>query len=484
MAKTIFSKASAATLAFALPMLGLTAAPIPGLAQGGSDTVSGVFRETPDQSASGGETAPSDETPVLNRIANVGEAVPDPVAEAKREIGASCLKVDYPKDFVRWSDLNGDGIDDAFISFNVVCDGYRGAFCGSSDCPGRVFVSDGEGVFRRTSLPLNAKPAGQHQGLPAVAVTLSGFDCGRRSGSCRVMRVWDGADFIAPELLTADGRQRAAERIAASRDREAELARARERASREQDYLTTAALFRAEGEPDPLWLSQVEELEASGALQAEPAFRSYSPGDEWSYEPLGRGRARAWMESVYGYASLQIACRAGDETIALAFSGEEGIFAPRAGRDAQAVLAEITVSGRVRGTVTLQYVAAQDFWVTRIPAQGEIAVWLRRGSRAAVWEAGSARRYGDPAGRFALSGSRRAIEATLRACGRTPSDEVLDADPAGFDSNAEGDAFGGGDQRYDDRPQSGWGRWRRRYDIYDEDTYRGRQRVPLRRSWD
>lgn len=499
-ARRAFSAARLASFAATAALLTASAAllaPQTLLAQSGAKAAAGAIREAGDPSTENAEA--QDDTPVLNRLAKVGAAVLDPVAEAKKEIGQTCLKVDYPKDFVRWEDVNGDAIKDAFINFDVVCDGFKGVFCGSSSCPGRVFVSDGKGVFRKTTLPLSAKPRDPYKGLPAVFVTLYGADCGGyRAGACQGTRVWDGTDFIAPELLTEAGRQRAAESLAASKDREEALARAREKAQAERDHRVTGALFEAKTPSDPEWEAALKELIANGELQADPAFDSRSPGDNWSYEPMGPGRARAWMEAEYGYASLQFACRAGDETIGIAFSGETGVFAPGAGSDGMEVQADVMVSGHVRGTVSMRYLAARDIWVARISPDGAIVHWMRRGTRASIWEAGAHRRYGDPAGRFTLHASRRAIESMLRACGRTPSDEPPEENPLTgveyFDQSGS-EAYGsdgGVYSRYEHDPNSNWERGydRRGYYNYD-DRYRGgrsRTRIELpgqnRRYWE
>ena len=334
-------------------------------------------------------------------------------------------------------------------------------------------MSQGEGAFIKTSLPGSAQPTEAYKGLPAVLIPGSGSDCGfyyADDADCSTKRVWNGEDFVDPELLTEEGRRKAAERISATAqeavDRAIEEEKAKERAKGETDVAKTAALFAAKAPEDPEFVARYTELLATGEIEVIDAIRSEIPGEIWSYEPMGDGRARAWMESDYGYASLQIACRAGDETIGLAFSGENGVFAPGAGYDAQTYDAELMVSGRVRSSMALTYVAANDFWVTRVAADGHEIYWLRRGSNVLLWQNQGYRNSEPPAGRFGLSGSREAIEAALRACGKTPSTEppaiVENDDGPGVSAYRE--AYGDVDPNYrSDQPT----RWRRRFDNFD-----------------
>ena len=420
---------------------------------------------------------PADETtPPLNLLIPFGATVEDPVAEAKREIEASCLKVEYPKDFVRWTELNGDETLDAVIRFDVVCDGYRGAFCGAGECPGRVFVSDGEGVFRKTSLPPNVEPRTPYNGLPAVTIRLKGAECGYRVPQCRKTRVWDGADFVPPEYLTAEGRARAEAR-AAKRQAQLEALSAPEDAD---DYLATAALFDEFGRlEDPDVEARIDALEAAGALFEEPGWTAFERGERWSYAPNGRGRAQAWIDSDYGYASLRIGCRAGDRTVGLAFSGDAGVFSGRSA-EGRAVVADVVIAGQARGALNLRYAGSADLWVARIEPQGALSEWLRRGSRAVFWEAGEPRGFGRPAGSFALGGSRRAIEAAYRACGLMPAaqDPVAAQDPAAAQNPATEDDGLGAPSRAEAAP-------RRRFysleDVEEDGRSTTRRRVPLRR---
>ncbi|MEM9726273.1 MAG: hypothetical protein AAF909_12555, partial [Pseudomonadota bacterium] len=302
--------------------------------------------------AANGVGAP-EATPLLNQVAAAGALIEDPVAEARREIGASCLQVEYPENFVRWTDLNADGAQDAVIAYDVVCDGFRGVFCGTGACDGSVYVTDDDGAFRKTSLPPDAKPREAYRGLPAVTVSLSGGDCGRAQPRCQRVRVWNGRDFVAPELLTAEGRAAAAERAAAA-------ARAVESAgASDTEARRLAAWFAAGLELDtPTGLSPYPPT-------VEPGW-SAPVAERWSYQPLSGGRARAWIASDSGVGRLQIACRAGEPTAAIAFTADGGAFADERVEGATRAV-DVVVSGRLRATLPVTYVARWDFWVALLP---------------------------------------------------------------------------------------------------------------------
>lgn len=364
-------------------------------------------------------TATAPAVPPLNDVAPVGARTEDPIAAAKREVYAQCLSAEFPETFARWEDLNADGEADALITYNVVCDGYRGALCGVEGCPGAVFVSDGDGGYRKTDLPPDATVAEPYRGLPAVAVSLTGDNCRRGVRLCRGVRVWNGAAFVPPDQLDAPAGAAGTVAAAPAPDGPPPLPEptALEIAVAAEDFETTGALFDRIGPPpDPVIDERVDRLMAANALRAARGFRSFRPSEQWSYEPFGRGRARAWVRGEFGAAELQIACRAGDPVAAIAFYAREGVFGS-AFRSGVAAPADVLIAGSVRDTVLLRYVRRRDMWVGRLNPQGPLLDWLRRGSSAVFLEPGALIDGVPPAARFSLTGSRRAIEAALRACG-------------------------------------------------------------------
>ncbi|MEL6980074.1 MAG: hypothetical protein AAGM38_15515 [Pseudomonadota bacterium] len=390
------------------PRLALVAAIVAGLA---APAIAATGEELP---------AEPEAPPPLNEPVAIGEVVSDPIEAAKRDVYARCLSAGFPDDFVRWEDLNADGEADALIEYDVVCDGYRGALCGVEGCPGAVFVSDGEGAYRRVDLPPDASAIAAYDGLPAVAVSMTGRNCRRGVRLCRGVRVWDGTAFVPPEELGVS----AAEASAAPAPPIMAPPTAIELAALAEDYETTVALFdRGEPPYDPLVADRADRLEAAGAIRVARGWRSFQPSEQWSYEPIGERRARAWVRGVFGVESLQVACRAGDPAVAVAFFSREGVFG-EAFRSGVAAAADFVVSGDVRETVLLRYVRRRDIWVSRVSPDGPLLEWLRRGSTAYVLEPGArlGGRYGDgyEAAEFSLTGSRRAIEAALSACGLPP----------------------------------------------------------------
>lgn len=355
--------------------------------------------------------SPATEGGISSASAVLSEAIPaagdvtaDPVGAARREIEASCLRVGYPEAFGRWTDLNADGDDDVIFTFDVVCDGFSGAFCGREGCAGAVFVAAGEGRFRRTSLPPQAVPRDPIRGRPAVTV----------AGSSEPIRVWNGVDFVPPNQLARGRAVAAAAPEAPVSDPNDHHATAALFDDRRRRRARLAAMSPSQASAEAAAEARIEALAVSGALAAAPPIRPIDPDAVWAYAPRGRGRAEARIAGWDGFSTFALACRAGDGDVGVAATADRGVLAAPA-LDGDVAFVEVFLGGRTRGRLRLVYAEAEDIWVTRFDPAGEVSEWLRRGSSVSLVEAeeeGAAM-----AARFTLDGSRRAIEAMYRACG-------------------------------------------------------------------
>lgn len=339
----------------------------------------------------------------------------DPVRLAREDIQASCLKVEYPDDFVQRVDLTGDDRLDIIITYNVVCDGFHSLFCSRDGCVGSVFVARPDGAYEQVELPPTIAPTTWNN-LPAVRIPRPRREC-VGGGPCERLRVWDGRAFVPPSASLAQlAAEAGSDDAAATEEAPAELATT----ARVIAGLTPATEL---GAPEPV---EDAETETAATETQEPAALGALPPEIEAIVALGPQRESWFLSKVLrlgklsaarlgpdGRSSLTLSCAPGDAQLEISVTPSETAALGAVDRDGAERDLDIQVGRRVVDRVRLRFAADGGDWRGGVEPRGVLIRALQRGVTAAVQDQEAALVYGQ----FDLTNSRRMINALRAACG-------------------------------------------------------------------
>lgn len=366
----------------------------------------------------------------------------DPVAAARERIQATCLNIEYPQNFVRRPDLNGDGREDVVITYDVICDGFHSMFCGEAGCEGDVFLAEPNGGYVRVNLPPTIETT-LWNGLPAVRVLRRGSAC--PLGDCELVLVWDGARFSRPSRALAErAREGGAAGVGAAIGDETLAGLARDALSglgvegqgeAGQGQRGSGQRGSGQGGSGQGGSGQGGSSGGSGQgggsevlrglVDAPEPFAEFDEetsallsvgarGDQWFLSRVLRpGRLTAAALGPDGRSAVMVSCGPGDTRVEIAIMPTEGAALRLPVDGGRPITIDSSMGSSVVDTSAAVYDVESGVWRMTTRPGGDMLLGLRDGTEALFVETGR----GVEIGRFTLDGSRQAINALLRACG-------------------------------------------------------------------